>query len=85
MSRSRSIAEIWNKRVHFYTGGYSKYEQQKAERRAQLEAAYANQRERIEQLEAFINRFRASGDEGQTGAKPHQGTGEDRADRNPAR
>ena len=38
------IAEIWNKRVHFYTGGYSKYEEQKTERRAQLEAAYANQR-----------------------------------------
>jgi ATP-binding cassette subfamily F protein 3 len=53
------IAEIWNKRVWFYTGGYSKYEQQKTERRAQLEAAYANQRDRIEQIEAFINRFRA--------------------------
>jgi ATP-binding cassette subfamily F protein 3 len=53
------IAEIWNKRVWFYSGGYSKYEEQKTERRAQLEAAYANQRERIEQLEAFINRFRA--------------------------
>jgi len=52
------IAEIWNKRVYFYTGGYSKFEQQKNERRAQLEAAYRNQRERIEQLEAFINRFR---------------------------
>ena len=53
------IAEIWNKRVYFYSGGYSKYEEQKTERRAQLEAAYANQRDRIEQLEAFINRFRA--------------------------
>ena len=53
------IAEIWNKRVWFYAGGYSKYEQQKTERRTQLEAAYANQRDRIEQLEAFINRFRA--------------------------
>jgi ATP-binding cassette subfamily F protein 3 len=52
------IAEIWNKRVYFYTGGYSKYESQKEERRMQLEAAYRNQRERIEQLEAFINRFR---------------------------
>lgn len=53
------IAEIWNKRVWFYTGGYSKYETQKGERRSQLEAAYANQRLRIEALEAFINRFRA--------------------------
>lgn len=53
------IAELWNKRLWIYTGGYSKYETQKTERRQQLEAAYANQRERIEQLEAFINRFRA--------------------------
>ena len=51
--------EIWNKRVNFYSGNYEKYLNQKAERKAQLEAAYRNQRERIEQLEAFINRFRA--------------------------
>ncbi|HXP83423.1 MAG TPA: ABC-F family ATP-binding cassette domain-containing protein [Bryobacteraceae bacterium] len=50
--------EIWNKRVQFYSGNYEKYLSQKAERKAQLEAAYRNQRERIEQLEAFINRFR---------------------------
>src|SRR5271155_315852 len=55
----RKLLELWNKRVHFYTGGYSRYEQQKAERLAQLEAAYANQQDRIQQLEAFISRFRA--------------------------
>jgi ATP-binding cassette subfamily F protein 3 len=55
----RKIAELWNKAIHFYTGGFSKYETQKTERRAQLHAAYTNQRDRIEQLEAFINRFRA--------------------------
>jgi len=54
----RKLAELWNKAVHFYTGGYTRYEQQKAERRAQLEAACANQQDRIRQLEAFINRFR---------------------------
>jgi ATP-binding cassette subfamily F protein 3 len=52
------IVEIWNKRVHFYAGNYDKYEAQKTQRREQLEAAYRNQRERIEQLEVFINRFR---------------------------
>jgi ATP-binding cassette, subfamily F, member 3 len=52
------IVDIWNRRVHFYTGGYEKFLQQKADRRAQLEAAYRNQRERIEHLEVFINRFR---------------------------
>ncbi len=51
--------EIWNKRAQFYSGNYESYLRQKEERRAQLEAAYRNQRERIEQLEAFINRFRA--------------------------
>ncbi len=53
------IVEIWNKRVQFYSGNYEKYLQQKQERRDSLVAAYKNQRERIEQLEAFINRFRA--------------------------
>ncbi len=51
--------EIWNKKVQFYSGNYESYLQQKEERRNQLEAAYRNQRERIEQLEAFISRFRA--------------------------
>ena len=54
----KKICELWNKGFHVYTGGYSRYELQKEERRAQLQAAYANQQERIKQLEAFINRFR---------------------------
>ena len=53
------IVEIWNRRVHFYSGNYEKYLSQKAQRKAQIEAAYKNQQEKIEQLEAFINRFRA--------------------------
>src|SRR4051812_16745395 len=50
--------EIWNKRLAIYQGNYTKYLSQKDERRAQLHAAYKNQREQIEHLEAFINRFR---------------------------
>src|SRR5262249_42243201 len=45
--------EIWNKQVHFYSGNYDAYLRQKEERRSQLVAAYKNQRERIDQLEAF--------------------------------
>ncbi len=52
------IAEIWNKRFWFYTGNYDKFVTQKTERNQQLQAAYRNQRDRIEQLEVFINRFR---------------------------
>jgi len=51
--------EIWNKRLQIYAGNYTKYLKQKEERKTQLIAAYKNQREQIEHLEAFINRFRA--------------------------
>ena len=51
--------EIWNKRLQIYAGNYTKYLKQKEDRKAQLIAAYKNQREQIEHLEAFINRFRA--------------------------
>ena len=50
--------EIWNKRLTIYQGNYTKYLGQKEERRAQLVAAFRNQREQIEHLEAFISRFR---------------------------
>ncbi len=54
----RKTVEIWNRGVHFYSGNYEKYLREKQQRRESLAAAYRNQRERIEQLEAFINRFR---------------------------
>jgi ATP-binding cassette subfamily F protein 3 len=53
------ITEVWNKRLHFYTGGYEKFVKQKDERQTQIMAAYKNQKDRIEALEAFISRFRA--------------------------
>jgi ATP-binding cassette, subfamily F, member 3 len=54
----KKIVEIWNKKLWFYTGNYDKFLVQKTNRNEQLQAAYKNQRERIEQLEVFINRFR---------------------------
>jgi ATP-binding cassette subfamily F protein 3 len=55
---TEKLAEVWNKRVWFYTGNYTKYLQLKQERQDHLKAVARNQNERIEQLEAFINRFR---------------------------
>src|SRR5947209_18955503 len=52
------IVEIWNKKIWTYTGNYDKFLSQKTQRQEQLEAAYKNQKDRIEQLEVFINRFR---------------------------
>src|SRR5262249_29746594 len=48
------ILELWNCRAHLYTGAYEKYLKQKADRRAQLEAAYRNQQDHIQHLQAFI-------------------------------
>jgi ATP-binding cassette, subfamily F, member 3 len=52
------IVEIWNRGIHFYSGGYSRYLELKTERLGTLEAAWRNQQARIQQLEAFISRFR---------------------------
>ncbi len=52
------IVEIWNRRLHFYAGNYSRYLEARRERIEQLEAAARQQQERIKQLETFINRFR---------------------------
>src|SRR6185369_15166972 len=54
----KKIVEIWNKKVFFYPGNYDKYIAQKQQRQEQLESSYRTQRERIDQLEAFISRFR---------------------------
>ena len=54
----KRIVEIWNKQMHFYAGNYDQYLAGKTARKEQLESAYKTQRDRIEQLEVFINRFR---------------------------
>lgn len=54
----KKIVEVWNKRVWFYPGNYEKYLKQKEERRAQHEAAYNNQQDKIRQIQVFIDRFR---------------------------
>src|SRR5579872_336222 len=54
----RRIVELWNKHAHFYAGNFTRYEQLKTERRAQLESAQKNQQDKIHQLETFISRFR---------------------------
>ncbi len=51
--------EVWNKKVTIYSGNYSHYSRQKEERLAQMRAAQKNQQERVSQIEAFADRFRA--------------------------
>jgi ATP-binding cassette subfamily F protein 3 len=53
------IIELDRGKLGVYTGNYDTYERLKAERIAQLESEAANQSRRVEQVEKFIERFRA--------------------------
>ena len=55
----KKVLDVWNKKVHFYSGNYTKFKVGKAQRLAQLQSAYKNQQDHIHHLEAFISRFRA--------------------------
>ena len=53
------IIELDRGKLNAYTGNYDTFERLKEERIAQLEAQAANQTRRVEQVERFIERFRA--------------------------
>ena len=53
------IISYENKKLISYTGNYSQYERQKAERMAQQQAQYEKQQERKGEIEDFVRRFRA--------------------------
>ncbi len=54
-----SIAHIEHQRITHYSGDYSAFEQQRAERLAQQQAAYQQQQRDIAHLQQFVDRFRA--------------------------
>lgn len=53
------IIELDRGKLGVYTGNYDTYERLKEERIAQLEAEAANQTRRVDQVQKFIDRFRA--------------------------
>lgn len=53
------IVHVHNQQLVEYSGNYSSYEKQKAERLAQEAQAFAKQQERIAHIENFVRRFRA--------------------------
>ncbi len=58
----KTVQEIWeleNGRLTFYQGNYSFYEEQRGKRLRQKEAAWKNQQKKIDELNQFIQRFRA--------------------------
>ena len=55
----QGIISYENKKLISYSGNYTQYERQKAERLAQQQAAYEKQQERKAHIEDFVRRFRA--------------------------
>jgi ATP-binding cassette subfamily F protein 3 len=53
------IVELFQQKLHIYSGNYSFYEEEKATRMEFLEREYENQQKFIKQQERFIERFKA--------------------------
>lgn len=53
------VLHIEHRSLNAYTGGYSDFEQQRAERLAQQQARFSHQQRQIAHMQRFIDRFRA--------------------------
>ena len=53
------IVEVWQQDLHIYSGNYTFYQKEKAERMELQQRAYENQQDYIRQQERFIERFKA--------------------------
>ncbi len=53
------VVELYQQKLHFYTGNYSYYETEKALRIDMQQKAYENQQDYIRQNERFVERFKA--------------------------
>ncbi len=54
----KDVVEIWNGKLHFYSGNYTTYVQEKEKRLELLQGAFENQQGEIARTERFIERFR---------------------------
>lgn len=54
-----NIVSIENCKLHAYSGNYTSYELQKAEKLSQQASAFKKQQERVAEIEDFVRRFRA--------------------------
>jgi len=58
-SVSTHILHFEHKKLNQYTGTYSAFEQQRAEKLAQQQSQYEKQQQRIGEIQSFVNRFKA--------------------------
>lgn len=55
----KKVVELYQKELHFYSGNYEYFEQEKQQRVELQQRAYENQQDYIRQQERFIERFKA--------------------------
>jgi len=53
-----SVAELAGKKINIYSCGYEKFLTEREERRARLEAEWEQQKEKIDEIQRFVERFR---------------------------
>ncbi len=53
-----SVAELVGGRINLYSCGYEKFLKEREERRERLEAEWEQQKEKIENIQRFVERFR---------------------------
>jgi len=53
------VVQFEQQGLNQYTGGYSSFEKQRAEKLAQQQAQFDKQQKRIEEIQSFVNRFKA--------------------------
>lgn len=53
------VLQFEQKLLHQYTGGYSSFERQRAQKMAQQQSQYEKQQRRIQEIESFVRRFKA--------------------------
>ena len=77
----KKIVEIWNKGVHFYSGNYDKYLRDKAAAPGFAGGGLSQSARAHRAVGGIHQPLPLPGDQGEAGAEPHQGAGEDRAHR----
>ena len=81
----RKIVELWNKRVHFYTGNYEKYLAQKDGTQSATRSRVQESAGEDRATGSVHQSLPRAGDQSEAGTEPDQGARKDRAHRDPAR
>ena len=76
----RRILHIENNQIRSYSGNYSQFERQRAERLALEQSMFAKQQKKISHMEELCSTIQIQSNQSQASAKQNQGIGENAID-----